>query len=273
LNRKRLLPFSVGSADKKLNSLLATEGIAITHADKLGIKIDWAYLEHLKSRPGVANSKSFLTYFYPGTPVIDLNDPFMKLALHPRILAIVNAYMGMQASWYYFTLNRTHVWKDTPTLSQRWHRDPEDRKLLKMFIYLNDVNEESGPFIYVKKSPRGMKYGRLFPQKPPVGYYPLDGEVEKHIASQGILACTGRKGTIIFADTTGLHKGGHATNKERIMLTIGYRSGASPTPNRIISPTSHEWPLIPSHVSQFTKRLFKYYKGWSSDFGNIYKDH
>ena len=39
--------------------------------------------------------------------------------------------------------------------SQRWHRDFNDRHLLKAFLYLVDVDEETGPFEYVPRSAPG----------------------------------------------------------------------------------------------------------------------
>jgi hypothetical protein len=36
--------------------------------------------------------------------------------------------------------------------SQLWHRDAEDRRLIKVFIYLNDVGSQNGPFCYIPKT-------------------------------------------------------------------------------------------------------------------------
>ncbi len=33
--------------------------------------------------------------------------------------------------------------------SQRWHRDYNDKHLLKVFLYMSDVDEAAGPFEYV----------------------------------------------------------------------------------------------------------------------------
>ena len=68
--------------------------------------------------------------------------------------------------------------------SQRWHRDPEDRKLCKVFIYLNDVDENAGHFTYVKGSHYLGKWGKLFPQKPPKGFYPPSGAVENIVSKR-----------------------------------------------------------------------------------------
>ena len=47
------------------------------------------------------------------------------------------------------------------------------------------------------------------------------------IPPEAIKTFTGKAGTMIFCDTSGLHQGGYATGKERIMSTFGYYSHAS----------------------------------------------
>jgi hypothetical protein len=112
-----------------------------------------------------------------------------------------------------------------PIQSQRWHRDPEEKRLMKFFVYLSDVDENAGPFTYVKGSAYKTKpYGKLFPQKLPMGIYPPDNSVEEMIDSSAIISATGVKGTVIFCDTAGLHRGGHARSKSRLLFTAFYPS-------------------------------------------------
>ena len=44
----------------------------------------------------------------------------------------------------------------------------------------------------------------------------------------------GKKGTIIFADTRGYHKGGEARTKDRLMFTCMYTSPASESKRLIV---------------------------------------
>lgn len=82
----------------------------------------------------------------------------------------------------------------------------------------------------------GGRYGHLFPQRPPSGIYPPAGAVEELVKEADIKYCTGRAGTVIFCDTSGLHKGGYATGAERIMFTDGFQSEAGPRPIRYNKP-------------------------------------
>lgn len=249
LNRKAKALFSANpptpnETQKNIVNILIQNGIAETHLDELFPKENKleklqkyaAYLREQTQTP--QTSKTFLTYLLDPKPALDFENEIVKLALDERVLAIVNSYFEMFGKFYYFTLNITHpVPAGTEAeQSQRWHRDPEDIKMLKMFVYLNDVDEETGPFIYIPKSNLGNKWNKIFPQRPPIGYYPPDGELEKVIPQNEIKKCVGCAGSVIFGDTAGLHKGGFATKKERIMLTIGYAPSSSPLAEQYIYP-------------------------------------
>ncbi|MDP3727666.1 MAG: hypothetical protein Q8R35_03445 [bacterium] len=180
-------------------------------------------------------------------PLLDPENPFLRLALGERVLGIVGAYLGMVPRFHYFSLLSTVILPpDAPAqYSQRWHRDSEDRKMVKAFLYLTDVEESgAGPFTYVKGSQRGGRFGRLFPQHPPVGSYPPPGAVERAVPADAIRTCYGKAGTLIFCDTTGLHRGGYSTTKERIMFTASYVSRASLHPAGYRVPPGMDFPPL-----------------------------
>jgi hypothetical protein len=100
--------------------------------------------------------------------------------------------------------------------SQRWHRDPEDEHVVKVFVYFSDVDEEAGPFEYVRGSTAGGRYGHLWPWGDGPRYPPAD-ELEASVAAEDRLAVTGSAGTVILCDTGGFHRGGFARTKPRIL--------------------------------------------------------
>jgi hypothetical protein len=173
--------------------------------------------------------KHYLLNLFEVAPVLDMADPFFRFMLSPHVVDSVNAYLGMWSKFYCTILNIAQPIPpgETARQSQRWHRDPEDRRMCKVFLYLSDVDGASGPFTYVRGSQDGGPHRRLFPQRPPHGYYPPDSAVESRIPRDDIRSCTGPAGSIVFADTSGLHKGGYTTEKERIMLTAGFLTKAS----------------------------------------------
>jgi ectoine hydroxylase-related dioxygenase (phytanoyl-CoA dioxygenase family) len=110
--------------------------------------------------------------------------------------------------------------------SQRWHRDFNDRHLLKAFIYLVDVDEETGPFEYVPRSAPGGELDRLWPWRPLGDNYPPEDEFAKQLDGRSV-TFTAPKGTIIFCNTSGFHRGGFATGKPRALATLTWDSPAS----------------------------------------------
>ncbi len=190
--------------------------------------------------PGQGVKKAFLVNLWDGEPVLDLSHPFIRFSLSEPILKIVNAYLGMFSK---FRGWRLEVTIPTPPergrkASQRWHRDEEDRRLVKVFLYLNDVDAAAGPFMYVRRSQVGGKWGDLFPMVPPRGSLPMPPNVDDFIPEADTVVCRGRLGTLIFCDTTGLHQGGFSSQGERFMYTSIYTSSASPWPIRYTYPST-----------------------------------
>ncbi|MEY3288078.1 MAG: hypothetical protein RLZZ419_320, partial [Pseudomonadota bacterium] len=85
-----------------------------------------------------------------------LPDSFALFFLSDNILNIVNSCHSML-----LRLNYIDTWLSIPTANnivnytEGWHRDHEDLKMIKIFIYLTNVDETMGPFSYLKESQHG----------------------------------------------------------------------------------------------------------------------
>jgi hypothetical protein len=171
--------------------------------------------------------KEFVVRKYAYDVELGLDDPWLQLGLNTRMLDIANAYLGMWAKLEY-----VDVWYTPPVedperrSSQRWHRDFNDRHLLKAFLYLVDVDEETGPFEYVPRTAPGNELDYLWPWRPLGENYPPEQELLDKIADRTV-SFTAPKGTIIFCNTCGFHRGGFATGKPRALATVTYSSPAS----------------------------------------------
>jgi hypothetical protein len=160
---------------------------------------------------------------------LPLDDPWLALGLDPRMLDLANTYLGLWSKLEY-----VDVWY-TPAAdaadrkaSQRWHRDFNDRLLLKAFLYLNDVDERSGPFEYVPESFPGGRLGDLWPWAPGGNDgYPPDADFTARLEGEPIQTFTGSRGTLIFCNTAGFHRGGFSTGRERVLATWTYASPAA----------------------------------------------
>jgi hypothetical protein len=171
--------------------------------------------------------KEFLVRKYAWGVQLGLEDAWLRLGANPRLLDIANAYLGMWSKLEY-----VDVWYTPPAAaedrrsSQRWHRDFNDRHLLKAFVYLVDVDEETGPFEYVPRSAPGGELDRLWPWRPLGDNYPPEDELEQQIDGRAV-TFTAPKGTIIFCNTSGFHRGGFAKTKPRVLATFTWDSPAS----------------------------------------------
>ena len=171
--------------------------------------------------------KEFLVRKYSWGVELGFDDPWVRLGTNPRLLDLANAYLEMWSKLEY-----VDVWYTPPAgaddrrSSQRWHRDFNDRHLLKAFIYLVDVDEETGPFEYVPRSAPGGELDRLWPWKPLGDNYPPEDEFAKQLDGRSV-TFTAPKGTIIFCNTSGFHRGGFATGKPRALATLTWDSPAS----------------------------------------------
>jgi hypothetical protein len=173
----------------------------------------------------------YIFTYYPQDrkPLIGLDNPLLDLGLQTRILDIVNTYLGLWSKLIYFDMWHTlPLNTDTRIFSQRWHRDPEDRRKIRTFLYFNDVDESAGAMEYFAGSQSGGPHEQFYPWSDPLEMpYPPEGEIDRIISPQDHIVLAGPPGTLVFCDTAGFHRGGTAKTKPRILATAAYVTPAS----------------------------------------------
>jgi hypothetical protein len=181
--------------------------------------------EHVRVRPG----KEFVVRLQSYGVELGPTDPWFEVVSSQRLLDVANAYLEMWSKLEY-----VDVWYSVPqpaaaerVSSQRWHRDYNDKHLLKVFLYLVDVDEEMGPFQYVAGSHPGGPYADAWGWQPLGQHYPTEEELESRIPSAAVQTFTGPAGTLLFCNTAGFHRGGFSTTKPRVLATATYSSPAS----------------------------------------------
>lgn len=172
--------------------------------------------------------KHFIYELLGTYPVLDKESVYAKFALQKPVLDIANAYFRMFTRLRYYNVWRTFATDHAASASQLWHRDREDFLILKMFVYLSDVDEQAGPFTYASGTHRpsaGHKEPEYFLENGVKRS--ADEQMARVIPPQRWVKGVGRRGTIIFADTRGYHKGGLARATDRLMYTCMFTSQAS----------------------------------------------
>ena len=190
--------------------------------------------------------KSFRVDLVKGA--IRASHPLLKVALDVKLLEIVAAYLGMWPA-----LHSIGGWLNYPTdepaaLSQLWHHDPEDLKIIKTFIYLEDVGEENGPFTYVPGThPFGPNVPKARTQNDKRRV--ADEQFTEVFPPSMWRVCTGPAGTMILADTLGYHRGGKPNAGTRLLVTFTYTSGTPLVKHAIRLKDAPEW--ISSAIQRF----------------------
>lgn len=160
----------------------------------------------------------------------------------PRVLSMTTAYLGCaptisgaRIDWY-----RPHGEK--PADVQRFHRDYDDWKFVKLFVYLTDVDDETGPHEYIARSHKRSGRVRARPYQPE--------QIAEEYGQQAFTRVRGPRGTSFMADTWGIHKGNVPVRAARVMLQVQY--SIFPVPVFNYDPVSL---ALPSGYSKRANRL------------------
>ena len=255
LNREGKRAYAAEKVHMQLNSLqrrivndLSKNGIAVVHFSELFPNVDFRELQEFAEsllqepenkeqvtkilngfRP--ANPLGLVMKFYlvrllGNKPAFHYDDKFVELVLSDEILRIVCGYFGS-----FVRIADMDFWCNVPTeepdaYSQTWHRDSEDKKLVKLFLWLRDVDATTGPFYYIPGTHSEGVHNKFHPQTRVVSKYPPAGAVDEYFSPEQKVRFTGEAGTLIFCDTAGLHKGGHPTTGLRLLFTALYSTDA-----------------------------------------------
>jgi len=221
-----VVPLAALLADAELVEAVDEQGATFITETERGLAGGEDGSEQLHRRAG----KEFVVraYSFGGAP-LGPGDAWFRACVAPRVLDLANAYLRMWAKLSYVDL-----WYTVPqapdsdrAASQLWHLDFDDKHLLKAFLYLNDVDEDSGPFEYVPGSQPDGRYDAVWHWSPlRTGRIP-DEQVRATVPADGIKTFTAPRGTLILCNTSGLHRGGFSTAKPRVLATATFCSPAS----------------------------------------------
>ena len=192
---------------------------------------------------GHAEEKSYLDELYGYRPVLEPSCSLARLAVALAPLAM--AYMRMDVQVRYYNVWWNHPSDGAAKNSQLWHRDREDFHVVKAFVLLSEVGPLNGPFRYVLGS---QPEGRL--THDPRGTYEAgiwrcgDEEMERAVGRHRMVDMTGPAGTVVLADTRGLHAGGNVKERDRLLATIMFTSKTSQTREQFSQRPSDTPPLF-----------------------------
>ena len=162
------------------------------------------------------------SYFRQHTNYVSVENPMINCpstvaaAFDERLIDIAAGYLSCIPSIGGINLRKSFV-NELPEFDTLYfHSDENSPKFLKFFFYLNEVDEDGGPFCYVRGSNREKFRGWTSKYR-----WSFD-EIAARYGEDRIVNLTGELGDLIIADTTGFHRGTKVRSRDRSMLTVDY---------------------------------------------------
>ncbi|MCC2606143.1 phytanoyl-CoA dioxygenase family protein [Planctobacterium marinum] len=120
-----------------------------------------------------------------------------------------------------------------------WHRDSPYTNQFKSFLFLKDVEIENGPLTYIKGTHTRESIHRFCKATglPSSQYRFTDTEIEKVTKMLGLseVKVTCKAGTMLLANTRGLHRGAPIMSGERVAITSYYFGNKLPEGINLLS--------------------------------------
>ncbi|MBD2138017.1 phytanoyl-CoA dioxygenase [Anabaena sp. FACHB-1237] len=208
--------------DRIIAESLQNNGIVITTLEDLGLPSTSEMLNAAHSLLPQMGKHNYPVYAQNPPEIYTVTDlpQFYNWGKEQRLLNILENYIGLPVAYHGVQIRKDFINKSQFS-TMLWHRDSEDRRIVKIIIYLNDVEEKEGPFQYVPSSfTSGINFYRLYYQLYEKG---IDDETLNKIVSKSAWkSCCGPAGTVIIADTNRLLHHGTVRTSERSTLFFAY---------------------------------------------------
>jgi hypothetical protein len=172
--------------------------------------------------------------------------------LEPRLLNIVENYIGLPVIYQGLSMRR-----DLPDGKQigvrKWHLDWEDRSMIKVIIYLSDVDINDGPYEYIPKALTDQAIKQL-------RYYNFDflsdETMEQAVPKSEWQVGTGKSGTMIITDTACIfHRAKPPVERERFSITFFYTSDRPYVGWKTPEISPGEWDKINTQIDSYQRKF------------------
>jgi hypothetical protein len=160
-----------------------------------------------------------------------------QLAHNEKLLQIARQYLGAepilwlsQLKWSFGDSDEKKKLLPSPYREptqydgDAFHYDTLDFKSLTVFIYLTDVDPDSGPHVVVQGTHQSKTFSDLC-------HIILSDEAAERKFGDRIKMILGPKGTVLFEETSCFHKAARCKTK-RLMLSMDYVLQRTPPPER-----------------------------------------
>lgn len=192
-----------------------------------------------------ANNSSHPATYLPLTQ-LSADPSLFVWGLSERNLDIAESYIGLPARYLGMEVKAEHARPATAFNSVRnWHIDVEDRRMIKLVVYLSDVDDQDGPFEYIPAAASDVIRAKL--RWRPGFTFLRDDDLADVVPDADRARVTGPARTAIYADTRRLiHRVSEPQAQDRYSVTYVYTSQRPlHTLNRFIPPPQILRSLLP----------------------------
>lgn len=148
-------------------------------------------------------------------------EEFKGLAYTPAAFMTAAMWLGAVPKVLDVSAWSSEVTGNAPEHAQKWHRDVDDWRACKLFVYLSDVGEDNGPHQMIPGSHRA----EYFHEKglAPDAYFFADcRQVKDEPDHWPRMEFTGDAGTTFMVNTYALHRGGRVRSGSRTVFQCLY---------------------------------------------------
>jgi hypothetical protein len=255
---------SLWPSDAALVAALESDGGCVTDLDVLGYGANAALragveqllptlpdaATHVPTGEVLAGRSTTLHCFSVDPPELAASAPGVLLwGLEERMLDLVEAYLGVPPAF-----TTVHLRKDVggghQVGTRFWHIDTEDRRVVRVIVYLSDVTIDTGPFEYIPRPQTeactALRDRALRSDGDPV----FDDEMRTHVPERQWKACVGPAGTVVIADNAAVYHHGKVHDAERTVLIYTYTS------RRPLYPRLERNPAFDTALSERQRACF-----------------
>jgi hypothetical protein len=224
---------SLASLDQRIITGLMEKGLYVTSLEELGLPDTEQFLEaatkltqelsdrsqeqiHARTHTLTATAQQLMTH-----------REIFDWGISNRLLTIVEGYLGLPVAYdglsFYYSVADGQI-----AGPRRWHRDREDWRMVKVAVYLTDVDQDSGPFECVTPEVNSELLNQSSPK-----YRRFSHLEDQNIAFNGeqFKSCLGKAGTVIFVDTAlYYHRGKPPISHDRSAVFFSYFSQSPKNP-------------------------------------------
>ena len=252
------LPILKGQ-DQQIVNALESEGIYVTSVESLDLPHSKEFMKAAQQITQLLEdntthlfenfpSEKFHEVHATKTQIIDHID-IIAWGLNQRLLNIIEAYLKIPVA-YDGVACFLSVSNGEEYGARAWHRDREDRRMIKVCVYLNDVDEGGGPVQCLK--PQFNDYVRAAIKHPYRSVYQaeMDSLYLPEFAD-GLVSCVGKVGTVALIDTARFyHRGKPPIDSHRKAIFFSYFSRSPWHPF-----FCQRFPLLPQEIEDRVPEL------------------